>query len=226
MLYYSGLIINDDLNRRCISDLSFLDSEECLELSRRSYRRHLNTTQFLYSRLLLKILLSHVLNVTVFDLSIRSAPSGRPILFYLNQYYSRIDLSISHDRDKIFVAVGFDCRCGVDVQAVSGVDWFLVMRSMGWGSFLQYSSCCDYFEALSFEHKSALLWSAYEAWIKLIGDRSFFRDFLWREIILIEYDAVTESSIYQMTLAESCSHSHAIIFLSLRPNEVLAVATF
>lgn len=226
LIYLSGVKISESLSNRCASDLKFLHPDERDELSCRHYKQHLNTVQFVYSRLVLKIVLSSCLRADPSTLCVRSLRSGRPVLYCSGHLNERVHLSISHDREQVFVAAGLDCPCGVDVQALRGVDWSLVIRSMGWTSFLQTSLDQFSLNGLSFEHKSALFWAAFEAWFKLTGDRHSLSRFRCKEIKLIQCDLVTNTSIYEVTLSEFSPYSYASIFLSLRRDEVFAVAYF
>lgn len=206
-----------------------LDAEEQRELKRRGFRVACRYAQFIYTRLLLKTTLSQVMRVSVRSLSIRSASSGQPQLYMSNILNDEVSLSVSHDRDRLFVAAGFRCRCGVDVQALQGVDWRSVMRVMGWleriEQWLDFTIANHSILGLNLAASSALVWTSYEAWMKLTACKHAVTEFAWQQITLAGKDSVTHHPIFEMTLAEHCPYSQARILLLLRPHEVLAVAT-
>lgn len=207
----------------------FLDAAEKHELKRRDLRFVFRIAQYIYSRLLLKVLLARAMRVSISILSIRTATGGQPQLYIADRLSDEVSLSISHDRNRLFVAAGLRCRCGVDVQALQGVDWQSVMCAMGWLEHVQawlnlnlktYSGL-----GLDFSAISALVWSAYEAWMKLTACTLVPSEFAWQEISLIEIDPISHFSLYEMILAKDCPYHYAKILMSLRSYEVLAVAT-
>jgi phosphopantetheinyl transferase len=206
-----------------------LDAEEQLELKRRCFRVACRYAQYVYTRLLLKSSLSQAMRVSVRSLSIRSASSGQPQLYMSNILNDDVSLSVSHDRNRLFVAAGFRCRCGVDVQSLQSVDWRSVMRVMGWleriEQWLDITIANHFVLGLNLEASSALAWAAYEAWMKLTSCTHASREFAWQQITLAEKGSVTHGPIFEMTLAKHCPSNQARILLLLRPHEVIAVAT-
>lgn len=217
------LILQPDRHRQ------LLDAEEQRELKRRGFRVASRYAQYIYARLLLKTVLSQVMRESVRSLSIRSAKSGQPQLYMSNILNEEVSLSVSHDRDRLFVAAGFLCRCGVDVQALQGVDWRSVMRVMGWleriEQWLDITIARHSISSLNLATCSALVWTAYEAWMKLTACTKGRTEFAWQLITLTGKDSVTHDPIFEMTLAEHCPYNQARILLLLRPHEALAVAT-
>ena len=205
-----------------------LDQYESAELFRRNYPLNISSCQFIFTRLLLKVLVSKRLSIQPERLSIRSACSGQPLLFIDGCYSRDISLSISHDHYHLLVGVGLGCRCGVDVQGIFGVDWPLVMSFMGWTAHVE-AWLANYegkipVNQLTQEVASALLWCAYEAWKKLTLCTSDLRAFSWKCISLISIDPATATSTFRMELSKNCPFSNASLVLSLRSYEVLAIA--
>jgi phosphopantetheinyl transferase len=206
-----------------------LDAEEKCELKRRDFRLAYRSAQYIYSRLLLKVMLSQAMRVSARSLSIRAASSGQPQLYISGILNHEVSLSVSHDRDQLFIAAGFSCRCGVDVQILHGVDWPAVMHAMGWlerieqwlAMMMANHSTLD----LNLAPSGALAWTAYEAWMKLTACTQEVTAFSWDQITLSQIDSVTHTPIFEMTLAEQCPYNQASILLLLRPHEVFAVAT-
>ena len=217
------LILQSDRHRQ------LLDAEEQRELKHRGFRVARRYAQYIYARLLLKTAMSQAMRVSVRSLSIRSASSGQPQLYMSNILNDEVSLSVSHDRDRLFVAAGFRCRCGVDVQALHGVDWRSVIRVMGWlehiEQWLEITIANQSISGLNLAVTSALVWTAYEAWMKLTACTQVMTEFAWQQITLTEKDSATHHPIFEMTLAEHCPYKQARILLLLRPHEVLAVAT-
>jgi phosphopantetheinyl transferase len=209
--------------------LQCLDSCEQSELVRRNYKVASRSAQYIYGRLLLKIILSPAMGVSARSLSIRTGTSGQPLLLASSASADHLSVSISHDRDRLFVAACSRCRCGVDIQALHGVDWPLVMRAMGWSERVEHCFRTA-IEAhgvvcMNLAVFSAMIWSAYEAWMKVTVCALDATDFVWQRISLIETDPVTHYHIFEMALAERRPYNQVRILLSLRSNEVLAVAT-
>lgn len=228
MLFGYGLL-DEQLISRTEQARHWLNDDETWELARRDYPLISRSAQFIYSRLLLKTMLSRSMGVSVRSLSIRTASNGQPQLYQSGRHVEHMSLSLSHDRDRLFVAAGFRCLCGVDVQSLHGVDWPLVMRAMGWTDWvdqlLRTSHGMSDFVQLNQAKWIALLWSAYEAWMKAMACTLKPSDFVWQKITLIMDDHATKSFIFEMILGKRCPCNHARIFLSLRANEVLATAT-
>lgn len=230
----SGLILgcgllDEDLILRVSHFSKYLDAEELNELAKRNYRQVISSAQFVYSRLLLKIILSRHLGVEPHFFSIRTSGSGRPLLFVGDCFDALASLSVSHDGERFFVAAGFQCLCGVDIQALYGVDWPLVMRTMGWSERIETwvetdSQFCSPV-SLNFAARSALVWSAYEAWMKVTGCTVLSSDFAWKRISLLRTDPVTQYCTFDMLLEAHCPYNHARIHLTLIDNAVLALAT-
>jgi phosphopantetheinyl transferase (holo-ACP synthase) len=206
-----------------------LDSFEQAELSARNYRFKQRSAQYIYARLVLKARLSRGLHVSAHSLSVRSTPSGKPQLYMSGRFINDVSLSLSHDKEKLFVAAGLGCRCGVDIQSIHGVDWLLIMRAMGWSNdatrWLAVDRCDPYAPPLTFGACSALLWAAFEAWMKLTECTYTANDFAWSSINFIAHDPAACASIYEMQLATHCPHNNARVLLRLTSNEALAVAT-
>lgn len=206
-----------------------LNADEAAELARRNYRLDVCSAQYIYSRLLLKCILSRAIGVSARSLSIRSASNGQPQLYRSGRYAEDLSLSLSHDRGRIFVAAGFRCHCGVDVQALHGVDWPLVMRAMGWTErieqLLRTSLAMPRVVRPNQATWIALVWAAYEAWMKATACTLAPSDFIWQQINLAEEDPVTHSCIFEMIFDRHSPYNRFRVLLSSRANEVLAVAT-
>lgn len=206
-----------------------LHVNECHELDRRAYRNSLLKCQYVFSRLLLKIMLLDVGRFDVQSLNIRTASRGEPLLCDSDQPVKDVCVSISHCNSLIFVAACVGYRCGVDVQHISGVDWPLVIRYMGWThhvkSWMHEFSGLIPQSKLTLEVGSVLLWTAYESWRKLTGCTYDSCKFVWQRLILVSVDPATSFCIFRMELAQDCLFSQTDLILSLRAYEVLAVAS-
>ena len=205
-----------------------LHLNECQELDRRAYRNSLLSCQYVFSRLLLKTMLLDFGRFDIQALNIRTASSGEPLVFDSDQPVKDVCVSISHCKSFIFVAACVSYRCGVDVQYISGVDWPLVIRFMGWThhveSWMHEFSGLIPQSKLTLEVGSSLLWSAYESWRKLTGCTYDSCEFVWQRLILVSVDPATSFCIFRMELAQDCLFSQTDLILSLRSYEVLAVA--
>ena len=222
------------LDQSCINswrDFScYLSDGERLELDKRSYRRDLRRAQFTYGRLLLKILLARKMNLDFGLIDIRSSNNGRPMLFLRDSRVEAVSLSIAHNGNTVFVSAGSNSQCGVDVQSILGIDWYAVERAMGWSvsnesqwfgiGFDVYQDPC-----VSWRVRCCLIWSAYEAWMKLHGCQLPSTEFRWHHIRLLETDPVTHTQIFEMVLGNRSSYSKCRILLMLCSDEVFAVAT-
>jgi len=222
-------LLNEQLNVRSRQLLHWLNADEQADLEKRNYRVASRSSQYIYSRLLLKVILSRALGVKAHSLSIRTSSNGQPLLFQSGRHVENASLSVSHDKDRLLVAAGFGFQCGVDVQAFKQVDWALVMRAMGWSEriehLLEASSAIHPIVHLNHVTCSALVWSAYEAWMKATACSLVPSDFAWQQIHLVAEDAVTHSSYFKMTMGARCAYNKSRILISLRADEVLAIAT-
>lgn len=207
----------------------WLTADERAELSRRNYRLASRVSQYIYGRLLLKVVLSRALRVNVHSLSIGTGGTGQPLLIYSGSLVEDVSLSISHDQDRLFVAAGLGCQCGVDIQAFKQVDWPLVMRAMGWRDRMMslLETCSELYPLSDLNHVrcSAMLWAAYEAWMKATACSLAPSDFAWQQIRLVSQDLITQSLYFEMTIGARRAYNAARVLLSLRADEVLAIAT-
>lgn len=222
-------LLNEQLIVRSKQALHWLNDDEQTELAKRNYRLVSRSSQYIYSRLMLKVILSRALGENAQSLSIRAGSNGQPQLFKSGCYVEDTSLSVSHDRDRLLVAAGLRCQCGVDVQAFNGVDWPLVMHAMGWSErieqLLQTSFAMHPVAHLNHVTCSVLVWSAYEAWMKATECLLVPTDFSWQQIRLVAEDTVTQSPLFEMTTGTLNSYHKVRILMSLRANEVVALAT-
>ena len=152
------------------------------------------------------------------------------MLFFQGSHVEEVSLSIAHNGDTVFVSAGSNSQCGVDVQSILGIDWHAVERAMGWSvsnksqwsgiGFDVYQDPC-----VSRRVRCGLIWSAYEAWMKLHGCQLPSTEFSWHHIRLLETDPVTHAQIFEMVLRNRPSYSRGRILLMLCSDEVFAVAT-
>lgn len=208
--------------------LAFLNGDEQADLYGRNYRTIYRRMQYVYGRLLLKSLLFRPLGVNADAISVRGAANGQPSLYILGEYVEDLSVSISHDSDRILVGAGFGCKCGVDIQRITKVDWSLVTRTMGWSgrieSLLQVWSAMQHGVSLNLVSCSALVWSAYEAWMKSTACSLKPSDFDWQDIRFLSTDAVAPCSYFEMIFEPRSAYSQCRIIMSLRSDEVIAVA--
>lgn len=209
-----------------------LSIKERLILEQRNYKSDLRRRQFIYGRLLLKYLLHSQLNIEIQSISIAASATGAPSLIVDGVVVDNVGLSIAHFGNTVFGAVGLNCRCGVDVQSVSGVDWSAVLRVMEWSvSFdaqwlgISFNPLHDNY--VSPQLRSALIWSGYEAWFKCNdSDVVIPSDFRLCHVKLLQKDSVTHVTIFQMVLACESSYSAYCIYLKVSSSgEIFAVAT-
>jgi len=219
----------DNLRLQVLNHEPYLDDSERKILAAREYRSQLRSEQYIYGRLLLKLLLSDYLGVDVRSLSIRSASSGLPELYIRDAHVSYISVSLSHDRDQLFVAVGVRCGCAVDIQLLHGIHWPSVIRAMGWSHHLNTWTSMDrdpaFYPALSLSARCGLLWTGFEAWMKLTECRFSPSTFAWTHIKLVSYEPASSSFIYKLNLAPRCPYYDAHILLMFRHNVCYAVST-
>lgn len=226
LLSYCLLDCDPDL---CLEyTLSLLNSDELADLYGRNYRTTYRRMQYVYGRLLLKSLLCHPLGVNVDAISVRGAANGQPRLYILGEHVEDLSISISHDREHVLVGAGFGCKCGVDIQRIKKVDWSLVARTMGWSgrieSLLEVWSAMPHGVSLDRLSCSALVWSAYEAWMKSTACSLKPSDFDWQDIRFLSTDAVAQRLHFEMILQSRSAYSPCRIIMSLRSDEVIAVA--
>ena len=207
-----------------------LSIKERFILEQRNYRTDLRRRQFIFGRLLLKQLLHSQLNIEIQSISIAASDAGAPSLIVDGVVVDNVGLSIAHFGNTVFGAVGFNCRCGVDVQSVSGVDWSAVLRVMEWSvSFdaqwlgISFNPLHDNY--VSPQLRSALIWSGYEAWFKCNDGDVIPSDFRLCHVKLLQKDSVTHVTIFQMVLACDSSYSAYCIYLKVSSGEIFAVAT-
>lgn len=208
----------------------YLSDGERLELDQRNYRHDLRRAQFIYGRLLLKRLLVSEMDLDPASIDIRSSTNGRPMLFMRDSHVEAVSLSIAHNGNTVFVSAGSNCQCGVDVQSILGIDWHAVERAMGWSVSNESQWSGIGFDAhqdpcVSQRVRCGLIWSAYEAWMKLHGCLLPSTEFSWQHIRLLETDPVTHSQIFEMVLGNRSSYSKGQILLMSCSDEVFAVAT-
>jgi phosphopantetheinyl transferase len=207
----------------------WLTADERAELIKRNYKVASRSLQFIYGRLLLKVILSRALGVNPHALSIRTGGSGQPLLLHSGRLVKDVSLSVSHDQDRLLVAAGMGCQCGVDIQTFKQVDWPLVMRAMGWSdriaSLLEAGLAMRPLIELNHVTCTAMIWSAYEAWMKATACSLAPSDFAWQQIRLVSQDAITQSSYFEMTIGPRRAYNPSRVLMSLRADEVLAIAT-
>jgi len=228
-IFLSYFQIDQYLLRHCAYFSQYLDAREKDELVRRRFLHAQHRSQYIYSRLMLKTMLSDAINVKPRLLRVHTMASGQPKLFASGFGLDNVSLSISHDRDRLLVAAGCRCRIGVDIQIIHGVEWPLVMFAMGWSADVQR---CLFEERsrspgilMTLDSLSALIWAGYESWLKLSGCTATPADFAWNSINLVEKYSVIDCPIYEMRLSDECLYNEARILLMLRSNDALAVAT-
>lgn len=215
---------------RCSDSLrKCLDSYEQSELAGRAFLQAKHCGQYIYSRLMLKMMLSGILSIPPSLLSIRTLCNGRPKLFSTGVPMDAISLSISHDRDRLIVAAGFSCWIGVDVQAVHGVEWPLVNSAMGWTTdierYLPEVQSLAHSPVMSQDGLSALIWAGYEAWLKLSGCSVDGSEFAWSSLVPVGKHSVTGFQVYELRLSERTPYNEARVLLMLQSDEAIAVAT-
>jgi phosphopantetheinyl transferase len=229
-LFLSAAILDEESIHSWRNIACYLASVERRELDKRNYRHDLRRAQFIYGRLLLKLLLVRRMNFDFGLIDIRTSINGRPTLFLRNSHVESVSLSIAHSGYTVFVSVGLNCVCGVDVQSIRGIDWHAVERAMGWSvsNEFQWSGIgFDVHQAhcISRQVRCGLVWSAYEAWMKLHGCQLPSTEFSWHHIGLLETDPVTHAQIFEMDTGHRCSYSKGRILLMSYSDEVFAVAT-
>ena len=207
-----------------------LSIKERFIFEQRNYKTDLRRRQFVYGRLLLKQLVHSQLNIEIQSISIAASDAGAPSLIVDGLVVDNVGLSIAHYANTVFGAVGFNCRCGVDVQAVSGVDWSAVLRVMDWSvsfdcQWLGISPEPRHENYVSPQLRSALIWSGYEAWFKCNGGDVTPSDFRLHHVELLQKDSVTHVAIFQMVLACDTSYTAYCIYLKVSSGEIFAVAT-
>lgn len=207
----------------------YLSVRERYELDQRGYRLNLRRLQFIVGRLLLKRLLSCEMNLDFESIDILPSNNGKPLLFLQGCLVEEIDLSVAHYAKTIFVSAGSKCRCGVDIQSICSVDWDAVERVMGWSvsnkqqwSGISFDSGRESY--LAPQARAALIWSGYEAWLKLHRCELPYTKFCWRHISLLETDPVTHSQIFEMFLEHGHSYNQCRILLKFCSDEVFAFA--
>jgi phosphopantetheinyl transferase len=222
------------LDQFCInswrSTSCYLSDCEKLELDKRNYRRDLRRAQFIYGRLLLKFLLVREMDLDFGSVNIHSSSNGQPLLFLGDLLIESICLSIAHNGNTVFVSAGANCRCGVDVQSILGINWHGVTRVMGWSISNESQWPGIYFDAnqhpyVSPQLRCGLIWSAYEAWLKLHGCKLPPTEFRWHHIRLVETDPVTHARIFEVVLEHSAYYNKNRVRLMSCSDEVFAVAT-
>ena len=231
-LFFSSVFLDRESFLPVENLYHLLSSEERLILDQRNYQTDLRRRQFVYGRLLLKQLLYSKFNIQIQSLTIAASESGAPSLILDGVVVDNVGLSIAHYDNSVFGAVGFNCRCGVDVQSVFGVDWSAVLRAMEWsvsfdGQWLGISFDPRYDNYVSPQLRSALIWSGYEAWYKCNDGVVFPSDFRLHQVRLLWKDTVTHSMIFEMFLACGCSYNSYItdcIYLRVSSDEIFAVA--
>ena len=208
----------------------YLSACEQRELDQRGYRLELHRSQYIFGRLLLKRILCCEMNLDFESIDILPSSTGKPLLFLRGCLVETIDLSIAHYGYTIFVSVGSKCRCGVDVQSIVNIDWDAVDRVMGWSVSnerqwfgISFDSGCDSY--LAPQVRGGLIWSGYEAWLKLFQCKLSYTEFCWHHISLLETDSVTHSQIFEMVLEHHSYYNQSRILLKLCSDEVFAVAT-
>jgi len=228
-LFLAYGLISKQLSAKSDLVLHRLNTDEKEELAKRNYRAGHRTSQYIYGRVLLKAILSRGLGVNPHSLSIRTGYAGQPLLFHSGRLVEDASLSVSHDKNQLLVAAGFGCQCGVDLQSFKEVDWPLVMHAMGWSKriarLLEVGSATHPALQLSHVTCSAMVWSAYEAWMKATTCSLAPSDFSWQRIRLVEEDANTQSSYYEMTVDARYTYNVCRVIMSVRANEVLTIAT-
>ena len=229
-LFLSAAILDESSIDSWRNITCYLASAERRELDKRNYRHDLRRAQFIYGRLLLKLLLVREMHLDFELIDIRSSNNGRPTLFLRDSHVESVSLSIAHNGNTVFVSAGSNCQCGVDVQSILGIDWHAVERAMGWSvsNESQWSGIgfdVDQDPCISRQVRCGLLWSAYEAWMKLHGCQLPSTEFSLHHIRLLETDPVTHVQIFEMDTGNRCSYSKGRILLMSCSDEVFAVAT-
>lgn len=226
MLEYAS--IDYDLVSRWSFYADFLDEYESMELLHRRYRHDLRCAQYVFARLLLKLALSRLLGAEPQNISIRSCNRGRPLLYVSNMLIREASLSISHNNLLILVMASVNSLCGIDIQGISGIDWNSVIHVSGWSRQMQLSVESVYRVSVGNPSSgfclAALVWSAYEAWMKLTNCCYSMDDFAWAEVRCLHSHTVTGSPLFEVILAEHCPYNHVRIVLSVGPNEVIAIS--
>ena len=177
--------IDEHLVSRWNSFAVYLDDYESAELLQRRYRLDLRCAQYVFGRLLLKLALSRLLGAEPQSISIRSCKRGRPLLYVSNILIRDVGLSISHHNHHVLVMASVNSLCGIDIQGLSGIDWYSVINVSGWSQRMQLlsESLCHVSLGNPFSGfcLAAMVWSAYEAWMKLTNCSYSMDDFAWAE---------------------------------------------
>lgn len=230
-IFLSGVVFDQSLECSWQSLDRYLSVTEQYELARRNYRSDLRRSQFVYGRLLLKLLLVREMNLDFGLINILSSGRGEPLLFQRDSLVEAACLSIAHHRNLVFVSAGFNCRCGVDVQSIHRIDWNAVLRVMGWSisndsQWVGIGLEPNQDQYLSPQARCCLIWSAYEAWLKLHSCQLPPTEFSWHHIRSLETDTFTHAQIFEMVLHDCGLYDKGRILLMLYSDEVFAVATY
>ena len=204
MILFDYRLLNGCLVSNQALFYSLLSDAERAELFRRNYRHKLRSAQYLYSRLSLRFMLACALHLDFSSISIVSSASGCPRALYNGVVLDNCSVSISHECNLFLVSACFGCRSGIDIQSLYGIDWISVVAYMGWeksarNSFEEIISLTPAL-VLSLSALYAMIWSAYEAWMKMTGCTFPSDVFSWRSIRLISGRSGNFASVFEMTL--------------------------
>lgn len=229
MILFDYRLLNGCLVSNQALFYSLLSDAERAELFRRNYRHKLRSAQYLYSRLSLRFMLACALHLDFSSISIVSSASGCPRALYNGVVLDNCSVSISHGCNLVLVSACFGCRSGIDIQTFYGIDWNSVVAYMGWeasarNSFEEIISTTPAL-VLPLSVFYAMIWSAYEAWMKMT-DCIFSSDFFsWRSIRLVTASTGNFNSVFEMTLdCRASSAPRARVVIGHLSDLVIAVA--
>lgn len=217
--------LSSDLLSLSSQYLYLLSIHELRELSSRRYVDQLRISHYIFGRLFLKSIISCELGIDPRSISITSLGTGRPSLVVNGLTFDACSVSVSHFQSRLLVLFSTQNSFGVDVQILNGIDWSAVIRFMSWHSHVaRIRITTSQFGELLTDHVcAAILWAAYESWMKatscnLDASLFFLQDF--RPLIS---PSASSRSFYAARIPSSLSSEPSSVVISLAHNEVLAV---
>ena len=228
MIHFDCRVLDSFLVSDCSRSLALLSNSELADLSARDYRHDLRKAQFVHSRLALKRLFSSALNIDSKRIVIDSSLKRAPLVLVDDVALQSCSVSISHDRNLVLVAIAFGFQCGVDIQSWQGIDWSGVVSFMGWSvpfsrSFELLTSAYPSF-LISPDIFSAMIWSAYEAWMKMTCCLLPSSKFAWQSFDYLAGPSGMFSSFFEMIVNSEDPDTSARVIIGLSCSEVIAVA--